>query len=364
MEFSIHPACALFPMMDADALGELAQDIRANGLKHPVIVHDGVVLDGRNRLEACRMAGVSLRFEEWDGDGDPLVWIISTNLHRRHLTTSQRAMVAAGLATMRQGERTDLAQKCAVSQLAASDLLNVSRRAVQQAAKVAGSGTPGLIDAVSRGPLPVSTAAEAAELPAPAQDRLVEAVTKAATPQEARAAARAILKEEQKPHVAHNSGENEWYTPATYIKAAAETMGRIDLDPASSAKANETVGAAKFYTAEDDGLNQTWNGRVWLNPPYAQPLCSRFAEAVAEKYERGEIAVACVLVNNATETTWFQRMLGVSSAVCFPRGRVRFLDPGGKPSGAPLQGQAVIYIGKEPERFRASFDGFGTILVP
>jgi hypothetical protein len=164
------------------------------------------------------------------------------------------------------------------------------------------------------------------------------------------------------PHVAHNSGNNEWYTPADYLAAARVAMGGIDLDPASSAIANDRVQAAMFYTADQDGLTAPWHGRVWLNPPYAQPLMAHFAEAVADKYDAGEIRQACVLVNNATETAWFQRMFVSAAAICFPRGRVRYLDTAGHPTGAPLQGQAVIYFGPAVGPFRQAFTPFGPVL--
>lgn len=72
---------------------------------------------------------------------------------------------------------------------------------------------------------------------------------------------------EKKPHVAFNSGNNEWYTPKEIIDAAREVMGEIDLDPASSELANKTVRAEKFYTINSDGLTKEWHGRIWLNPP-------------------------------------------------------------------------------------------------
>jgi ParB family chromosome partitioning protein len=159
-------------------------------------------------------------------------------------------------------------------------------------------------------------------------------------------------------HVAQNSGENEWYTPPNFIASARAVMGGIDTDPASSEIANQTVKAKRFYTKEDDGLRQAWKGNVWMNPPYAQPLISNFAEAVAYKYSVGEFKQAIVLVNNATETQWFQRMAGVASAICFPKSRVRFLDPQGNP-GAPLQGQAILYFGMNPAKFAEEFNHYG-----
>lgn len=164
------------------------------------------------------------------------------------------------------------------------------------------------------------------------------------------------------PHVSFNSGENEWYTPPEYIEAARRVMGSIDTDPASSELANETVKAETYYTEEEDGLVNPWTGNVWMNPPYSQPLISQFADAFAEKYNADEFTQACVLVNNATETNWYQSLLTYASAVCFLKGRVKFIDKTGNPSGAPLQGQTVLYFGDNEKQFADVFSKFGIIL--
>ena len=96
--------------MSDEELAELAADIRAHGLLEPIVLLDGLVLDGRNRLRACEAAGVEPRFVDWDGTGDPAVWVISKNLKRRHLSTSQRAMVAAKLLGYYAGEAKERQQ--------------------------------------------------------------------------------------------------------------------------------------------------------------------------------------------------------------------------------------------------------------
>lgn len=167
---------------------------------------------------------------------------------------------------------------------------------------------------------------------------------------------------QEKAHVSHNSGENEWYTPAFILDAARKTMGGFDCDPASSAAANKLVKAEKFFDKDDDGLTRkAWGDRVWLNPPYAQPLIGQFIDALAARVESDNVKQACVLVNNATETVWGQTLLALASSVCFLQGRVRFIDQDGNSSGAPLQGQMVIYVGARVDSFATRFSTLGLI---
>jgi len=135
-------------------------------------------------------------------------------------------------------------------------------------------------------------------------------------------------------------------------------MGSIDLDPASSEIANDTVQAAEFYTKDEDGLNKAWKGNIFLNPPYAAELIKHFAKKYAGEVAAGRIAAGIVLVNNATETGWFRDLVECANAVLFTSGRIKFLDPNGKP-GAPLQGQAILYTGENTGSFLREFSKFG-----
>lgn len=106
-QLPVHPAADVFPMLSEEELADLATDIKANGLLHPIAVKDGVLIDGRNRREACRRAGVTPQIDEFNG-ADPVAYILAANVNRRHLSKGQRAMAVAKLTpdVQRGGART------------------------------------------------------------------------------------------------------------------------------------------------------------------------------------------------------------------------------------------------------------------
>ena len=118
-------------------------------------------------------------------------------------------------------------------------------------------------------------------------------------------------------HVAQRTGRNEWYTPQEVVDAARAAMGGIDLDPASTIEANETVRARRIYTVDDDGLAHLWWGRVFLNPPYARGTVDLFVRKLLDEMRSGRVFQAIVLVNNATETGWGQSLLSYADALCW-----------------------------------------------
>lgn len=114
-----HEASMIFPLLQGDEFEVLKADIAASGLLEAIWLHpDGSILDGRNRHRACIETDTPPRFRTWDGTGSPVMFVVSMNLHRRHLTSSQRAVIALDILPMleaeakeRQGSREDIVEK-------------------------------------------------------------------------------------------------------------------------------------------------------------------------------------------------------------------------------------------------------------
>jgi len=205
--YEFHEYANIFPLLEGKELEALRVDIEANGQINKIILYQGKILDGRNRYAVCEMLGIEPEIIEYPGD-DPLGLVLSQNLHRRHLTERQRAMVAAKIANLPVGrnwkdsysanlqnknptglqcstnlkkveetpetstpweaspeelERRKLGQPAPVSQSEAAEKLNVSTRSVADAVKVLKNAIPEVIEAVESGKLAVSTAATLVE---------------------------------------------------------------------------------------------------------------------------------------------------------------------------------------------------------
>src|SRR5215472_9490037 len=165
-----HPLADIFPLVEGAEFDELVADIREHGLREPIVMFEGKILDGRNRYRACEAARVEPTFTVYSGD-DPVSYVVSLNLRRRHLDESQRAMVAAKLATLRDGQRADLVVGLPIGR--ASEMLNVGERTVARAREVQEHGTAELVSAVERGAISVSSAADVATLPVQEQREIV-----------------------------------------------------------------------------------------------------------------------------------------------------------------------------------------------
>jgi len=242
-ELRFHSLSTIFPTIDGPEFAELVSDIAAHGLREPIVLYQGEILDGRNRYRACCEAGVDARFEMYDGI-DPVGYVISLNLRRRHLSESQRAMVAAKLSNLGHGGNRrleqaanlplEIEQSVAVRQSDAASLLNVSERSVRSAKAIQAEGAPELVEAVERGVVSVSAAADVATLPKPQQAEIVARGEKEIL--EAAKAIRAekavVRREERLEKIADISkGNRELDTAARYPIIYADPPWRYENPP-------------------------------------------------------------------------------------------------------------------------------------
>ncbi|MDX0258944.1 S-adenosylmethionine-binding protein [Sinorhizobium meliloti] len=167
-----HPLAALFPMLPDDELRRLANDIEANGQQEPVWLLDGKILDGRNREAACHLVGIDAWTKEYEGK-DPLGFVLSLNLHRRHLTESQRAMVAARIVDWERGINQSTAGSANLPTREAARRLSISERAIIAAKRVREHGTEALADAIRDGRVSVHAGEAISYLEREAQEEVL-----------------------------------------------------------------------------------------------------------------------------------------------------------------------------------------------
>jgi hypothetical protein len=349
----------LIPPLSAEERQQLEENIvEHGGARDPLVVWASkgklTLLDGHNRYEICTRLELpfdvhELRFKSREEAED---WIDKNQLGRRNLDARQMSLLRG-----RRYNRTKKAPEDAgalkgkgVDKMSTASALAAEHGVNEKTIRRDGE----FAEAVEA--LGIEREIVAGEIDAPkhAIVAAAQALPEKPTAEQVEQAVEAV---KSKPHVANNSGDNEWYTPKEYIEAARVVLGNIDVDPASNLVANEIIEAATFYTAEDSGLDKDWHGTVWMNPPYESGLIGQFAEKLCDAYAGGNVTSAIVLVNNATETRWFQSIAEQASAACFPKGRVKFWHP--RKVAVPLQGQAILYLGPNPDEFARAFSQFG-----
>lgn len=168
-EYEFHPYASVVPMLGTPELNALAADIQGNGLRQSIVLFEGKILDGRNRYKACQIVNVEPQFRDFNGDGDPLDFIVSMNLVRRQLTASQKALAVAKIAELPRGNpalqtpKTPAKPKSAqmpnrktVAEVARE--VEVSPRTVGQAKQVLRDAPKETVEQVERGEKSVATA--------------------------------------------------------------------------------------------------------------------------------------------------------------------------------------------------------------
>jgi hypothetical protein len=160
-QVEVHPAADLFPMMSPEEYEGLRDDIHHHGQREKIVLWQGLLLDGRNRLRACIELGIEPEHIALPEDADPVAFVCSLNVHRRHLNTSQRASIAARLCDMPHGgNRRSESFKAQICASKAAEMMNVSERSVDTARKVREKAKPEVVKKVEAGKMSVNAAAK------------------------------------------------------------------------------------------------------------------------------------------------------------------------------------------------------------
>ena len=266
---NFHPLANIFPLIEGAAFDDLVADIREHGVREPVWLYEEQILDGRNRWRAAEVAGVDCQTRVYAGD-EPVQFVLSLNLHRRHLSESQRAMVGAKLANLGHGQRSDRSIDLSTTQPQAAEMLNVSVPSIKRARDVIAGGSPELVHAVEAGNVSVSAAADVATLP----------------------------KQEQAEIVAR--GEREILQAAKLIRAGkaeerrSERMEKI----AEISKGNAPLGAAERYPV------------IYVDPPWRYEHAESESRAIENQYptmsldEIKEMEIGAIAFNDCILFMW------------------------------------------------------------
>jgi DNA N-6-adenine-methyltransferase (Dam) len=173
----------------------------------------------------------------------------------------------------------------------------------------------------------------------------------------------------QSMQVLTTQNTTQWYTPSWLVELCRTALGGvITLDPASCAKAQETVKARLYFDGSEhqDGLEEIWGGgsfatKVFLNPPFDNT--TKWVNKMISEYEAGNFSEGILLVNSAPGYKWFEA-LWRKYHVCMLEHRVRFMQEDGTIGGQAKKGQVVVFFGKDPTLFYQTFKGYGRILAP
>lgn len=191
----------------------------------------------------------------------------------------------------------------------------------------------------------------------------------------------------QVANLMQTSGNVEFYSPAIWTELAKSVMGYIELDPASCEVANQSVGAQRIFTKDDDGLSREWIAdTLWMNHPFGiaekacKPGCTKkicqkrgyhrlhdysgnagWINKLVSEYEAGNVKEAVSICFASTSERWFQPLMKYPQ--CFPFSRVNYLDPEGNVVNGVTKGSVITYFGNNVDKFAEVFGNYGNIKV-
>jgi hypothetical protein len=161
----------------------------------------------------------------------------------------------------------------------------------------------------------------------------------------------------------------EWYTPPRYLRLVRHVLGAIDLDPASHPTAQANVQATRYFTRQDDGMTQTWHGRIFLNPPYGLNRHNKSSQnawltKLIAEHNAGRVTAAIALVRAAIGYIWYDKVW--ARPHCITARRINFIP--GADTSARSKGShtasAFVYLGAHIQRFASTFIAVGHVIDP
>ena len=382
---------------------QLEDDVLQNGIINPVIVirdeasNNFTIIDGHHRHQIATKHSLSIPLREmkFSSRDDVEFWIVKNQFARRNLSTFSKALLVLKmkpviskrakenqLAALKQNTvdrsvRFDQTVDGVNTRTIMAEMAGVSIGQMTKIELIANEASNEMKQAILNGDLSINKVYE--ELRAeksplnsnPAQLESVNNQEEIKAPQQPESPSNqneletenAALKDEieelkRKAYNPQGTGNNERYTPPEIIELVREVLGSIDLDPASCSIANETVKAATFYSADDDGLSKEWTGKIFMNPPYSKDLIEKFVDKLIDS----SFDEAITLTHNCTETNWGSKLLKNATAVAFPIGRIDCKTPSGD-GGSPKQGSMICYFGNNTKKFIDVFSRIGNCLT-
>ena len=163
-----------------------------------------------------------------------------------------------------------------------------------------------------------------------------------------------------------NVAREEWYTPKLYMHDVVSVLGAIDLDPCSCEYANQTVQAKTYITREQNALKMQWDTvtTLYANPPYSTGVIGRFVARILQHYAANGFEHGIVLINNVTETKYWQHLAAASAMFCSTNHRIAFIDSNGNHKKANTRGQTIFLLSNTraiQTKFLQTFAKYGVI---
>lgn len=305
-----HSIAEWFPMMEAEEFEEFVDDVRINGIKDPITLHENKILDGRHRHKARSITGRQAQYVQLPANVDPVDFVLTKNLHRRHLTASQRAFIAERVATQKSRGRP-LKNGTTVTRRKAAKLTGISTRQISRVRAINARCPPEISDAIRDGDITINDAEAASKLPPEHQIQALQQVREGRT--KSMRAAMDLFDGETFPDHTGDDGqaaheENDTGTgnddaadqPVDSVvptiadaQSVRDVLESIELDPASSAQANAIVKATRSFSPDDETLE--WHGKTWLRIPESDhSTCERLLSQCISAVEGGGIESAIV----------------------------------------------------------------------